>query len=153
MSRTSAQDGPNGLATRRLFLQSIPAVALFAPMGLPSAAAAETAEPRLERFIYDSRFSDAVDLARVFQDAGALLRPMSGDLTDLWRDDLRTAWRTAPMTLAGVTTPAGLFVLETLAGDHRMRVTHRQDLAPVGSRSEPLVFWTIAPRPRTASIA
>jgi hypothetical protein len=52
------------------------------------------------------------------------------------------------MTLAGVTTAGGLFVLGTLAADRGMRVIERAELSPDASRSEPLYSWTIAPRAR-----
>src|SRR5690606_26461072 len=58
-----------------------------------------------------------------------------GDLTALWYDDLDLAWKRGPMTLAGVTTGHGLFVLETLAADRGMRVVYRgRHDAPVGGR-------------------
>jgi len=52
------------------------------------------------------------------------------------------------MTLAGVTTGSGLFVLETLAADRGMRVIERVELPADAARAEPLYAWTIAPRAR-----
>ena len=53
------------------------------------------------------------------------LAETSGDLTDLWYNDFDLRWKQAPMALAGMTTRGGLFVLETLAADHRMLVVYR----------------------------
>lgn len=50
---------------------------------------------------------------------------ISGDLTDLWYNDLDLRWKQAPRPLGGVTTQRGLFVLATLAADHRMSVVYR----------------------------
>ncbi len=80
---------------------------------------------RLEHFVFDNRFPSAVAVAHHAARAGAHLAGISGDLTALWYDTLDLAWRKDPTALAGVTTRQGLFVLETLAADHRMRVVYR----------------------------
>jgi hypothetical protein len=138
-------------ASRRLFLRAALAAAGAMACAAPSIAGDEPLQ--LERIVVDDRFPEAVALARSMARDGAPISATSGDLTDLWRNDFRLAWRRAPMTLGGVTTPGGLFVLETLAADHRMRVIRRTELAPVGSRETPLVSWIIAPRLRSAPIA
>jgi hypothetical protein len=72
------------------------------------------------------------------------LAETNGDMTDLWFNHLHAQWKRMPEALGGITTPQGLFVLETLAADHRMRVVHRRER---GTASEqPLVTWIIAPR-------
>lgn len=134
-------------ASRRVFLQATFAAAAILP-STPSALADE-ATLQLDRVVVDGRFPEAVALGREIARGRAILSAMSGDLTEIWSKDLRTAWRAAPMTLAGVTTPAGLFVLETLAMDHRMRVVRRATIPPSDLRETPLVSWVIAPRPRS----
>ena len=71
-----------------------------------------------------------------------------GDLTRLWYERLDLSWKRAPMTLGGVTTAGGLFVLETLAADRGMRVIERVELPRTGAGDEPLHSWLIAPRAR-----
>ncbi len=112
------------MASRRQFIQS--GLALSGASILPVAASA--AEPRflrLDRFVYDSRFPEAVDMAHAAARRGVQLAGMSGDLTPLWYDHLHLQWKRQPAALGGVTTREALFVLETLAADHRMRVIYR----------------------------
>jgi hypothetical protein len=85
----------------------------------------KVASLRLERFVFDNRFAAAVELARHVADHGIPLAETSGDLSDLWYHELDLRWKQAPMALAGMTTRGGLFVLETLAADHRMGVVYR----------------------------
>ena len=114
------------MTTRRQFIGT--GVALAA---LPSAsfaasfAAATSSALRLERFVFDSRFAAAATVAGHMADRGVPLSAVAGDLTNLWYHELDLAWKRAPQPLAGVTTRQGLFVLETLAADHRMRVVYR----------------------------
>lgn len=126
---------------RRQFVRSglalaagLPAVAATAAPWLPGAAAMRRLRP--ERFVFDARFDAAVAAARVAAAIGVPAVGVEGDLTRLWYDDLDLEWKRAPMTIAGVTTPQALFVLETLAADHRMRVVYRgeHDLEPDGRR-------------------
>ncbi len=112
------------MASRRQFIQA--GLALSGASVLPVVATA--AEPRflrLDRFVYDSRFPEAVDMAHAAARLGVPLAGMSGDLTPLWYDHLHLEWKRQPAALAGVTTREALFVLETLAADHRMRVVYR----------------------------
>jgi hypothetical protein len=102
---------------------------------------------RPERFVFDSRFAIARHMARRMALQGISPAETSGDLTDLWFNEFDLQWRGAPMVLAGLTTGRGLFVLETLAADHRMRVASRiEHAAPVELAGETLVSWIIAPR-------
>ena len=93
---------------RRTLLQS--GAALTAAAALPGAAAfaaigAGAGAPlRLERFMLDNRFADAVITARHAASLGIPLAEFSGNLTHLWYDELDLQWRKAPMTFAGITS-------------------------------------------------
>lgn len=117
------------MTSRRRFIQSGIAVsAIASPVlsVLPSIARATgVAALRLDCFVFDNRFAEAVELARHAAHLGIPLAETSGDLTDLWYDRLDLQWKDAPAALAGITTRRGLFVLETLAADHGMRVAYR----------------------------
>ncbi|MDT8398864.1 MAG: hypothetical protein RQ899_09650 [Pseudomonadales bacterium] len=143
------------MTNRRQFIKSglaFSALSITELTALKTAVAASgTPELRLEDFVYDTRFPSAVELARQVENQGVALAAMSGDLTDLWYHRYSRHWKQAPMTLAGVTASDGLFVLETLAADHRMQVIHRSVLAVPSnyknhSPNETLYTWIIAPR-------
>jgi len=114
---------------RRAFLQSGLALSAASLPGTAALAAAvgmsECTPIRLQRFVFDKRFAEAVETARHAAHLGIHLAEISGDVTPLWYDDLDLRWKRAPMALAGVTTQDGLFVLETLAADRGMRVAYR----------------------------
>jgi hypothetical protein len=111
-----------------------------------SAAGSRDSSQPVELFVFDRRFADARAAAARRAASGVEAVAFDGDLTPLWYHRLDLAWRSAPMTLAGVTTAGGLFVLETLAADRGMRVTQRAALP--SAADEPLYSWTIAPRAR-----
>lgn len=112
---------------RREFIGSGIALTAIALTGAePALARASNAGTlKLERFVFDSRFAAAASASRAAAATGIALAGMSGDVTGIWYDDFDLKWKKAPMTLAGVTTPQSLFVLETLAADCRMRVVYR----------------------------
>jgi hypothetical protein len=134
------------MADRRQFLQSFIVFSAATVPGVFPALAAERPVPLfdwpLERFVFDDRFGDAVELARRAAGDGVPVSAVSGNLMALWYHDFDLRWRQAPMTLGGVTTRSDLFILETFAADRRMRVAHR------ALHAEPLVSWVIAPRRR-----
>lgn len=141
------------MANRRQVLVSgaaLSGVALL-PLSL-QAAANDLLAPGVELFVFDTRFDDAVALAQLAAEQGIPLAETSGDLMELWYDNLDLRWKEAPMLLSGVTTAKALFVLETLAADHRMMVVHRTGhseltdthYAPIGDTT--LVSWIIAPK-------
>jgi hypothetical protein len=76
---------------------------------------------------------------------GIAVASFEGDLLPLWTSRLRPLWQQQPMTLAGLTTRSDLFVLETLAADHRMKLLHSK---PVSQQqgSDALYQWVIVPR-------
>jgi hypothetical protein len=115
------------MTNRRQFIGSSLAVSALSSTlvgGVP-AWAAGSGRLRLERFVFDRRFAAAQAIAAEAARHGVPLSPVAGDLTDLWYRDLDLKWKRAPMPLAGATTRSGLFVLETLAADHRMRVVYK----------------------------
>jgi hypothetical protein len=95
------------------------------------AAAAESETLALDRFVFDARFAEATDVAHAIEQLGIALAPFAGDLTELWYNDLDLRLKQGPIALGGVTTQEGLFVLETLALDHRMRVVYHGEHAVV----------------------
>jgi hypothetical protein len=137
---------------RRQVLKSAAAVSAAAAGALSlraSAAASRESSQPVDLFVFDRRFADArVAAARRAAD-GVATAAFDGDLTNLWYDQLDLQWRRAPMTLAGVTTESGLFVLETLAVDRGMRVIERTQLSAQTPGGESLYSWTIAPRARS----
>lgn len=158
------------MTDRRSFLQTSLVLATAASGGLTGPAAAEAAREgrdALEEgsavplFIFEQRYREAVLAATHARRAGAAVWAVNGDLTALWYDHLSLAWRRSPRPLAGVTTAPVLFLLETLAADHRMTVSWRDAHGPAGAarlehvlfgpaaerRNPDLVSWIITPRP------
>ena len=117
------------MADRRQFIKSglaLSAMCSSVLSAMPAGVgAAEVATLRLERFVFDNRFEEAREAAQQAAQQGIPLAEVSGDLTDLWYDDLDLQWKKASMALAGITNRSGLFVLETLAADFSMRVVYR----------------------------
>jgi hypothetical protein len=131
------------MASRRDLVKS----GLLALAPLPAVAGqgpASALEPAVFRAVYDERFPDGRAFAETAAARGWPARPIRGDVTRLWYDELDARWRQGPAAIAGVTTPASLFCLETLARDRGMRLVARTELARDG-----LVSWLIAPRGRT----
>ena len=142
------------MTTRRQVIH-IGLAAAVSLVGFPAGetGAADTPVLSLDLYVFDDRYPEAAALARQAARLGVPVHAASDDLTDLWRQELRPRWRTAPTTLAGVTTRGSLFVLETLAADHRMAVVSRRDFAAGGQAlQEPLVAWIIAPRTSVATM-
>jgi hypothetical protein len=136
---------------RRALLTSGVAVSAIASMPGLSMALSSGDDSRIERFVYDTRFARAVEAGRAANAKGVRLSAVDGDLTALWYHDLSLKWKNQPMTLAGVTAEDSLFVLGTLAWDHRMRVVEKTGLGDMqmqarhGIGSMPLYSWVIAP--------
>jgi hypothetical protein len=113
-----------------------------------SAGASRESSQPIELFVFDRRFADARAAAARRAASGIEAAGFAGDLTQLWYERLDLRWRRAPMTLAGVTTAGGLFVLGTLAADRGMRVVERTELPAAAAHDERLYSWTIAPHAR-----
>ncbi len=144
---------------RRAVLQSGTALSVAALLPAPSRPA-ETAPSRiplttpLDRFVFDSRFSESLDAAREMAVNGIDVSGITGDLTSLWYDDLNLRWQRQTMTIAGLTAEDALFVLGTLAPGFGMRVIQQTEVGirPVTGGSAgnvlPLYYWVIAARDR-----
>lgn len=136
---------------RRKLLKSGAAFSAIASMPGLSLALSSGDESRIERFVYDTRFARAAEAGRAASAQGVRVSAVDGDLTALWYHDLSQKWKKQPMTLAGVTAEDSLFVLGTLAWDHRMRVVEKTRLGDMqmharhGTGSMPLYSWVIAP--------
>ena len=117
--------------------------------------------------IFDQQFPQARDFALQAREAGQDCVTIQGDITDLYFYDLALRWKHGPTTIAGVSTKASLFCLETLARDRGMRLAYMADVLDsepvpdipfdagdrkttpmciVGGERERLVVWVIAPR-------
>jgi hypothetical protein len=136
---------------RRTLLRSGAAVSTVAFVPGLSAGASGDVGLGIERFVFDNRFSDAIDAARSAAAKGIRLSEVDGDMTALWYDDLNLRWKKRPMTLAGVTGEDALFVLATLAPEYRMRVVHQAQVGVAALTAQgrveslPLYSWIIAP--------
>jgi hypothetical protein len=140
------------VANRRQVLKWAAAASVAASGALTmrlSSAASREASSDVELFVFDRRFAAARSAAARHAARNVEAAGFDGDLTQLWYERLDLDWKRAPMTLAGVTTARGLFVLETLAADRGMRVVQREELPAGHSADEPLYTWLIAPRART----
>jgi hypothetical protein len=147
------------MTNRRQFIQSglaLSALSFTELAAMRTAVAGnQTSVPVLENFIYDSRYPESIDAARTIAAQGIALREIAGDLTDLWYGSYSEQWRQQPMTLAGVTALDALFVLETLAHDHGMRVIHKAVYPhkPLSTADdEQLYSWIIAPKESSESL-
>lgn len=149
------------MTNRRQFIQSslaISALSFTELAAMRTVVAGETVAgeaganktvPVLENFVYDRRFPEAIAAAQQVAGQGIVLREIEGDLTDLWYEFYSEQWRKQPMTLAGVTASDALFVLETLAYDHGMRVIKRaahQRQPQHSTDNTELYSWVIAPK-------
>ncbi|MGH8150329.1 MAG: hypothetical protein ACRETB_10215 [Steroidobacteraceae bacterium] len=111
------------------------------------AASAAFGRARPHAVLYDERFAEAIRFGHAAEQHGLPLRPIRGDVTRIWYDELAPLWRRQPRPIAGLTAYAALFCLERLARDHGMRVVHH-DTYPAPDLGAPLHAWVIAPPPR-----
>ncbi|WP_133162311.1 hypothetical protein [Hyphococcus luteus] len=97
---------------RRLFVKTAVSSVAASQTVLPAAASfLRTGAP--DRIFYDARFSEALKMAGALAGQGRLT-PVASDVTALWRGDLASLSRAAPLTLKGVTTESFYFCLKTL---------------------------------------
>jgi hypothetical protein len=132
------------MITRRQLLEGVAVCATAAAGASAFPAGAAPVTPDL--FVFDSRRPEAAAAAEAAARRGAPVAEAGDDLADVWRSRLRPLWRSSASTIAGVTTPGALFVIETLAADHGLRVLSRVPLRAVDGGAEPLVSWVIGPR-------
>jgi hypothetical protein len=153
------------MPNRREFLQGGIALSLL-PL-LPRKGFSAAAPKAFDMVIFDQRFLKARDFAQQAREAGLDCIAIQGDITDLYFHDFSLRWNRGPTTIAGLSTKASLFCLETLARDRGMRLVYFNgvlDSEPVpdipleiadrksasfsiiGEDSEELAVWIIAPR-------
>ena len=104
----------------------------------PVAWALPASSISLDVVIFDSRFSIARNYGAAACHRGRKTLAIQGDVTALWRDDLRLRWAAGAAAIGGMTTERSLFCLEQLAKDHWLRVRSRRSVP-----NEPLVCWVI----------
>jgi hypothetical protein len=107
--------------------------------GFPVAWGLPASPIPLDVVIFDSRFSIACNFGAAARRKGQKTLAIQGDVTALWRDDLRLRWAAGAATIGGMTTARSLFCLEQLAKDHWLRVRSRRSV-PL---NEQLVCWVI----------
>jgi hypothetical protein len=101
------------------------------------------------RLLVDARFPDAVEMAAHAAAAGGIASELERDVLGLWHDELLPAFADGRVVaFGGVTTDTTLFLMRTLAADHRMRVIYRADHVPLarGVMRHALVgsAWTVS---------
>ena len=89
--------------------------------------------------VFDSRFPIACNFGAAACRSGQKTLAIQGDVTALWRDELRPRWAAGAAPIAGMTTQRSLFCLEQLATDHWLRVLSRRSVPD----DESLVWWVI----------
>jgi len=117
------------MLNRRVFLEAglaASALPLLAHAGPIAAVNAPVPQPPLSlyRMIADERFQAGRGFAAIAARSGAVVLGTSGDITDLWYDDLAPRWREEPAAIAGLTAADALFCLERLAWDAGLRVVY-----------------------------
>jgi len=149
--KPAAEQEP-GLWDRRDFMIASGAAvgiwaSLSAAMGTANAA---SAPPRLfHAIVADTRFPESRAFAHKAARAGNRIVWITGDITDLWYNELDLLWREKKATLAGLTGYAAIFCLERLAWDRGLRVTFKEEHRRAGSGGPDLLYrWIIAPKPR-----
>ena len=99
-------------------------IAQRALASIPELGAAVRA-PRPYRVVFDQRFAPCRAFAAGAGRLGCPVRPIAGDVTALWFDELQPSWARGEGTVVGVTNDKALFCLEQLAWDDWMRVRAR----------------------------
>ena len=101
--------------------------------------------------LYDRRFAASCAFGAEMMRRGGPVRPIDGDVTAVWCDELAPRWARGEGVVAAMTTGRTLLCLERLAWDHRLRVTTRVPHALDADRrtSHPvvanaLVTWVIS---------
>ena len=142
------------MTNRRQFIQSGLAVSALSFTELLSMQAAQADQlqnlPALEHFVCDTRFTASRNAALEMRARNVPITEIQGDLTALWYGQYSQQWTKKPMILAGVTASDALFVLETLAADHGMRVLKRSEHQV---ESDTLIAWVIGPKQLAATFA
>jgi hypothetical protein len=97
--------------------------------------------------VYDRRTAIARQTATIAAAADQWqLVGYAGDVTDVWVDTLQPLWTSGRHSVAGLSTPAGLFCIEQMAATFRMKVAMRCDFADGATSSRgigPTGFLTL----------
>ena len=91
---------------------------------IPEASAAVRA-PRPYKVVFDTRFEACRAFAAGAARLGCPIRPIAGDVTALWFNELQPSWARGEGAVVGITNHKSLFCLEQLAWDDWMRVRAR----------------------------
>lgn len=138
------------MTNRRQFIQNgfvLSAASLAVPQALRAHPSdADFAGTTVELFVFDDRYPEAVSAASTASAGNVPTASMIHFMTELWYEELDLHWKRSPMTLDGMTTGHGLFVVETLALDRNMRITSR-----TACETNELIRWSIGPRNMTKS--
>jgi len=119
------------MTDRRQFLQTA-AVLSAAPLASRAVFAGGREFGLLEAVVVDTRHGEAFAFGERAQTMGVPVRPIEGDITDLWSQVLLPRWRSGPVALAGMTERPALFLLERLGWDHGLRVVFEAEHGPDG---------------------
>ena len=79
------------------------------------------------RILFDDRFAESRRFGAEIARLGGAVRAFSGDVTDLWYEELDVRWRREPIAVAGMTRHGPLFCLERLAWGVGLRVVYRAE--------------------------
>jgi hypothetical protein len=138
------------MTTRREVLGAAVALGVLPPLSF-ARAAASVALPmtfKADRVLVDERFDEARIMAQQLRQSGMTVMTLPRDVLALWYDHLRPGLLDGSIkSVAGITDEAGVFLLRTLAADHRLRPLDRalHGLAPrEAALSQPLVSWVLA---------
>ncbi len=81
--------------------------------------------PLPHKVILDARFRQSCEFGASAVRMGCKIRPIHGDITALWFDELQPHWTRSKEAIVGMTTAASLLCLEQLAWEQWMRVVAR----------------------------
>jgi hypothetical protein len=130
------------LINRRKFLEaaalsSLPAIAVASP-GLGAGRGPTPSSGALPAVLIDARFAQARALGARLGDLGATVHTMpDGDITQVWLNHIRPAWKAQPLTVVGLTARPALFCLEQFALACGLRVVfHAEHVVHREGRTE-----------------
>ena len=109
------------MTNRREFLQAATALSA-APLVSRATFAGVRDTVHLDAVIYDNRYTQAQYFGARARRLGAEVHEITGDITDLWQQELLQRWQNNPAAILGLTERPALFLLERLAWDHGLRV-------------------------------
>ncbi len=75
--------------------------------------------------IFDSRFPDSFEFGQSAARFGCELRPIRGDVTELWLRQLRPLWARGEGAIVGMTSAISFLCIQQLASEFWMRVAAR----------------------------